>query len=192
MLTYIPVGGTGAKNRKNSWILKGSLFDRFMTEHLFIRLVTEFGFWSTALAGTFFAGRNFLAWEFGGQQLYSFLRDLPYSRRRVIAHSHGGSVVAFMLAMQPAIPLKSLITVDCPVPRKMDKVWKASTNVGVHVHFYGTGWGSRMRWLGQKGRPQRSMPWADHNLKMADHSSILRKPKHMVQMEKALALIAAA
>ena len=68
-MIYTPVAGTNAKKREQSWATSGSLFDRHMASSGFTRKAEEFGFWSTALAGTFFTGSGHLAWQFGGRQL---------------------------------------------------------------------------------------------------------------------------
>lgn len=190
-MIYIPVAGTNARKREKEWTALGSLFNLHMYDMGFVRQADEFGFWSTALAGTFFTGSAHLAWQFGGQQLYRFLQTVPFQDRNLIAHSHGGAVVAYALTLKPRLCIRSLITVDSPMPTSMDDVWwDGHFSIGVHIHLYGTGLGSHMRWLGQRGRFRRKMEWADHNLAIkGGHSGILRKAKYIPQINRALILV---
>lgn len=191
-LIYVPVAGTNAKKREHEWSAAGSLFDVHLAKLGCNRKAEEFGFWSTALAGTFFTGSGHLAWQFGARQLREFLRTLPFTDRNLIAHSHGGAVVAYALAMRPQLSIRSLITVDSPMPRSLDDIWThAAASIGMHVHLYGTGWRSAVRWLGQRARFKREMEWATYNLPIAGgHSGILRDPKHIPQIDEAIALVA--
>lgn len=182
MPAYIPVAGTHGRTRDKEWVTSDSLFARYMSELGWTRTADNFGFWSTQLSGTFFCGSSHLAWQFGGDMLRRFLLTLPYEDRIVIAHSHGGNVAAY--GVSSGVPIRALITVDSPVRRDMEEIWEAAVpHIGYHIHLYGTGFGSRMRWFGQRGRFKRRMPWADVNVRMKDHSSILRRQEPMLQME---------
>ena len=190
---YIPVAGTHGRTRKRPWFREGSMFDEYLTDYNWSRLATEFGFWDTALAGLRIQGSRHLAWSFGGLMLYQFLRDhVPYKDRIIIAHSHGGQVAFYAMAHRPHVPIRALITVDTPVRGDMAEQRKAASEAcPLHVHLYGKGWGSRMRWLGQQGAFTRKMP-EPHvlNLPMrGGHSGILRKSKYVSQILDPLDLI---
>lgn len=187
MTDYIPVAGTHGLKRAGEWVNAHSLFDQYLTSRGFTRRCAEFGFWSTALTGTFFSPDH-LAWQFGGQQLRAFLQTVPYESRNIIAHSHGGQVAAYAASLLPAIQIRSLITVDAPVRRDMDPVWEeARKHVVFHIHLYGHGVGNAVRWLGQRGRFRRQMPWADWNIRIkGGHSGILREAKHLGQLDSVL------
>lgn len=191
MPTYVPIAGTWAKKQAHRWTDPDSLFDCHLQKRGFIREAAAFGFWSTALAGTFFSGPNHLAWQFGGQQLYLFLCDLPYQKRNLFGHSHAGAVIAYALAMKPAVTVRSVVTIDSPMPRSLDPVWhEASKTIGVHVHLYGSGMGSKIRWFGQRGRFKRQMDWADHNIHVdGGHSGVVRDAKHIPQIDEALMIV---
>ena len=192
MTVYVPVAGTNAKKRKHQWASAGSLFDVHLANLGFQRKAEAFGVWSTALAGTFFTGSGHLVWQFGARQFYEFMWGLPFEERNGVVHSHAGAIVAYALALKPRLVLRSLITIDCPMPKSLDAVWaEAKGSTKTHVHLYSTGWGSRMRWLGQRGRFKRQMEWATYNFPIAGgHSGILRAPKHIPQIDEALALVA--
>lgn len=191
MFRYMPISGTHEK-RKKSWVNKGSMFDRFMTAFGFARLA-EHGlrFWSGALAGTFFAGRGHRVWKFGGRTVYAFLEKLtPEERAKlvIVAHSHGGTVLAYALAMRPLLKVGAIVTVGTPVRKDMDDVWAlAKEATDLHIQIYSVGVGSFMRWVGQRGRLRREMPWADVRWTVkGGHSGVLRKKKHMPQFARVL------
>ena len=192
-LTYVPVAGTWGKKRETPWHDAGSMFDEYLTARHWRRKADAFEFWSTARAGSFFLsfGNAHLAWEHGGEHLYRFLRDLPYRERVIVAHSHGGQVAFEALALRPAVPVRALITVDSPVRGDMtEKRAEAIKVCALHIHLYGKGWGSRMRWLGQQGAFRRKMDTAHHNIAIkGGHSGILTKAKHVEQIDQALRVI---
>ena len=190
MFRYMPISGTHEK-RKKSWVNKGSLFDRFMTVFGFTRLADDLRFWSGALAGTFFTSSGHRVWQYGGRQVYSFLEKLTEEERKklvIVAHSHGGTVLAYALAMRPLLKVGAIVTVGTPVRRDIDDVWqKAKEATDLHIQIYSVGFGSFVRWIGQRGRLRREMPWADKRWSVkGGHSGVLRKRKHMSQFVRVL------
>lgn len=185
---YVPVAGTWAEKDTETlqWYEAGSPFAVWMARRGWTRKATEFGFWSTALGGTLWCGGDHLAWQFGGRVLRSFLGDLPWEHRNVVAHSHGGQIVAYALA--DGLPIRSLVTISTPVRRDMDPVWAASLDVrqGRHVALYATGWGDRIRWLGQRGRFRRVVDGADGVEVQGGHSGVVREARYFDQWTSVL------
>ena len=183
-MIYIPVAGTHAATRADSFHRAGSLFDQLLRRLGHERHAEAFGFWSTALAGTFFTGSGHLAWQFGAKQLQQALNAKPYADRNLIAHSWGGAVVAYCLADPDTARVRTVITIDTPLQRGLDDIWYAGVkNRTYHEHLYATGWGSRIRFIAQRGRCQRQMPWATRNARITGgHSGLLHHPRHMGQI----------
>ena len=183
-MKYVPVAGTHAKKDKQAWNRPEALFAKYVQKEGWEWCGRPFGFWSTALAGTFFSGGGHLAWRFGAAQLRDYLNELPYEDRNVIAHSWGGAVVAYMLADPKTEMVRSVVTVDTPIQRSLDDLWEAgSLNRSYHEHLYSKGWGSRIRYAAQRGRFTNKMSWATVNTNIkGGHSGILNKKKHMKQI----------
>ena len=192
MTGYVPVDGTHAAKRKD-WDRADSLFDQYLRRRGFARTCRAFGFWPTAIGGPLICSGH-LGWQFGGRELRQFLAGLPFKDRIVIAHSHGGQVAAYALAAKPVIPVRALVTIGTPCRKDMDDVWaEVRQSVKCHIHLYGTGWGARVRWIGQRFRFKREMPTARENHAITGgHSGILRKAQHMGQIDAVLARIRAA
>lgn len=187
-LAYIPIAGTGAWSRDGEWERAGSFFDRHLQRQGWTRRANEFGFWSTALTGTFFTASGHATWQFGAYVLRNFLLTLPVEDRILLAHSHGGQVAAYALALEPLLPIRALVTIDVPCRRDMHEVWETgSFAVPLHIHLYGTGLGSAVRWLGQRGHFARRISTATENLPIkGGHSGILRKAKYVTQIDPIL------
>ncbi len=183
MTKYVPVAGTNAGMQEHAWNREGSLFALFMRDHGFEWCGAAFGFWSTALAGTFFTGSGHLAWQFGAKQLQAHVNALAYEDRNIWAHSWGGAVVAYLLADPKTERVRSVVTIDTPLQRRLDPVWYAGKhNRDYHEHLFSKGWGSRIRFLAQRGRPMRAMPWADRNTNITGgHSGMLNRQAFMPQ-----------
>ena len=190
-LKYIPVGGTGARSRHNAFIHEGSVFDLFMAEHGYDRLALPDGrmFWSGGVDGTFFSVPGHPIWRHGADSLAPFILEQLYKDRILILHSHAGQVGAYAFRKiaeeHPGERIRAAITYDSPVRRDMDETWAiAETVVDLHIHVYGTGWGSRMRFLGQRARFARTFPPPAVNKGIkGGHSGGLRKWKFMDQLE---------
>jgi|TARA_Y100000310_G_C20645096_1_gene796091 hypothetical protein len=182
---YLPLAGTW-RAVEDRWCRPGSPFDQIAAQHQLERVGRELRFWSTALSGTRFCGSKHLAWQFGGEQVVDYTEDEDMGDELIIiAHSHGGQVAAYALANDATCD--TLITVDTPIRRDMEEVWRAGTpNRRRHLHLYGTGWGSRMRIFGQR-RFKREMPWATKNLRIdGGHSGILADAEHRDQWHEIL------
>jgi pimeloyl-ACP methyl ester carboxylesterase len=174
-MRYIPIAGTWAGKDDESWHRAGSRTDRFLQKAGLVRLADELPFWSSALSGARFCGGSHLAWQFGADLLVRFLETVPKDDRNLIAHSHGGQVVAYALAQGAKV--RRVVTVCSPVRRDMDAVWSVNT-AAPHLHLYSIGWGDRMRWFGQRARFRRKMPWADDNRRIdGGHSGMLVRPE---------------
>ena len=189
MIEYVPIAGTNEHGA--SWCKPGSLFDTYLTRLGITRRQAARQFWSRALAGTFFTGSGHRVWQFGGDDLRVYLDSISsyrLARTILIAHSYGGAVLAYALAKRPRIRVGAIITVGTPIRRDLDEVWEvARTSTQWHVHLYGTGFGSWMRWVGQRGRFARRMRWADLNYSVkGGHSGVLRKAQHIPQFAQAI------
>jgi pimeloyl-ACP methyl ester carboxylesterase len=193
-ILYTPIAGTNEKHG-HSWVDFDSLFDRHLDSRGFGRRARELRFWSAALAGTWFTFSGHQPWIFGGEQLRKFLETLPVVDDIVqvvlIGHSYGGAVIAYALAGRPMIRVRAVITMGTPLRRDLDPVWTlAEQAIALHVHMYGTGLGSWIRFAGQRGRFMRKMPWLEHNLPVkGGHSGVFRKAKHIPQIDRALCLV---
>ncbi len=190
-LRWIPVGGTGARSRHNAFIWEGSLFDHFMMARGFDRLALPENrmFWSGAVDGTFYSIPGHPIWKHGADALLDFILSQPYRDRILIMHSHGGQVGAYtfrgLAERYRGERIRAAVTYDSPIRRDMDETWAiAETVIDLHIHLHGTGWGSRMRFLGQRARFTRTFPPpALNNGVKGGHSGGLRKPKFMGQLE---------
>ncbi len=183
MTKFTPVAGTNAAMREDSWHLEQSLFSRFMETLEFEWNGRYYGFWSTALAGTWFTQSKHLVWQFSARELRDHLNAMPFGDRNVFGHSWGGAVIAYCLADPKTLPVRSVVTVDTPLQRSLDPIWLAGVKKrAYHEHLYSKGWGSRIRFVAQRGRFLRTMPWATRNTNIVDgHSGMLHRAKHMEQ-----------
>ena len=134
------------------------------------------------------------AWRTGAETLRGFLRG----RRRelheaggvtIVAHSHGGQVLAYALAeMHADVCPVHVVTVDMPVRRDMDVIYgRAAARCHQWVHLYSErGWKSRFRWLGNRFG-SRTLDVAHRNRKVSGgHSGILDDAGHMDQWDEIL------
>lgn len=97
--------------------------------------------WPTGLSGLPFVGRDL--WPTWGKALLDFAREFPYEDRNVLAHSHGGQVAIYALALGAPIGLsqtpapvrfRTLTTVGTPVRADVPAV-QAATNVRYWQHI---------------------------------------------------------
>ncbi|HEU01317.1 hypothetical protein LCGC14_0795530 [marine sediment metagenome] len=194
IILYTPIAGTNEKHGR-SWVDASSLFDRHLAAQGFERRAEELRFWSAALAGTWFTFSGHQPWIFGGEQLREFLGTLPVVDGVVdvvlIGHSYGGAVIAYALAGRPMIHVRAVITMGTPLRRDLDPVWAlAEEAIVLHIHLYGTGLRSWVRFAGQRLRFRRKMPWLLHNYAVkGGHSGVFRKAKHIPQIDHALSII---
>jgi hypothetical protein len=127
-------------------------------------------------------------WDAAGRALAHYIMPplcdhaiIPPSETFIIAHSHGGNVVAYACGVY-GLKVSGLITVATPVRKNMDAVYKkAAENIDRHLHLY-AGWKDYMQILGGLFDGQwgihRDMPYAEKNAKMpGGHGDILRDPK---------------
>ena len=209
---YIPIAGTWArkKNDPGSWYKAGSVFDRHLALQLgYTRVPEKYqpnGFWSGDLNGLFIQklfAKSEDDWKNGGRELARFIvrrQDIlaPAEEVVLIAHSHGGQVVAFALQMLSELPLNDnslqnirVVTVDMPVrsgrilwliPRGMTKTYKiALTSVAARwTHLYSDLW-TWIRIWGSRGGPRR-LAGACQNIQMpGGHSGVLSQQALMHQ-----------
>ena len=201
---YIPVAGTWARSRQDAaaWYRCGSRFDNLMRRRGYDRVEQDGdpsrpdrGYWSGDVGGLL-AQRLWPwsdphePWTKGAAELRRFLhaRRAEFGGRGValVAHSHGGQVVAYALAglhvgTREAIGPIAIVTVDTPIRQDMASVYRQALAHGDHwTHCYSErGLGSMWRWLGNRFGT-RQLEGADRNLEVTGgHSGILSDPVHM-------------
>lgn len=142
MTPYIPVQGTHAWDEDPlnfQWWEPGSAFTQYLQTLglALIDLALPF-LWSTELDGVGIGNKQ-TTWKGAGHALRYFIGDqfpmgLPFEKRNVIAHSHGGQVVFYACAH--GLKLRNLITVGTPVRGDMEKIVKAARpNIGYWLHI---------------------------------------------------------
>lgn len=209
---YIPVAGTWARRnfRRNAWYRTGSPFDQRMNEIGYTRVdqnrdsqKPDRGFWSGDVNGLIFQRllrTSQRDWKLGGADLAEFIgvkrrKELANAKEvAIIAHSHGGQVVAFALKFlsdQGIDPLGNLrvVTVDMPIRsgRVLGFLWRRSMD---HIYeaacgFVGQQWDhlysqrawrhlkTYWRWLGSQFGPRR-LKYARSNREIpGGHSGVL-------------------
>lgn len=176
----------------DDWAAVGSPFRKMLAREGF-GIAPEF-VWSENVSGLprfiTLASRKHSDWKAGGYAFALFARD--YAGANVIAHSHGGPVVAYGCAKYGA-KVHRLITVGTPPRRDMDKVWfEAKQNIGYWAHVTDTG-GDFMQFLGglfdlHIGR-LTVQEHADRNIPLDDigHSGLFRDPNKFHHWPKLLA-----
>jgi hypothetical protein len=96
--------------------------------------------WSTNLDGLLLSKKT--TWKAGGKALRYYVGDqfpegLPYEKRNLIAHSHGGQCVFYAAA--EGLRIRNLITVGTPVRGDMAAVVNtARPNIGYWLHICDT------------------------------------------------------
>lgn len=77
-------------------------------------------------------------WQAGGEACGSFLAGVPYARRNLISHSHGGQVGIYA-GLDRSI--RTLVTIGTPVRGDMQQVYEeARPNIGYHLHICDDTW----------------------------------------------------
>lgn len=141
---YIPVQGThGWDDNPNSfaWWENNSAFSQYLKTLGLIHINDEFPFeWSTQLDGILSMDQTkHIVWKAAGKALSyyvgrQFPKGLPYDKRNLIAHSHGGQVVFYACA--DGLEIRNLITVGTPVRGDMEAVvFKARKNIKNWLHI---------------------------------------------------------
>ena len=203
---YIPVAGTWSRRSDDpgAWYKSGSAFDGTLAGLGYQRvpeLPDSTGFWSGDLNGLFiqkFFGKSKDDWKDGGRALANFIRRRHAGLLEaaddvvLIAHSHGGQVVAFALRQlyrenhHHMLYNLRVVTVDMPVRsgrflgiirRGMTKVYKTALRAvaGRWTHLYDGLW-DRTRVMGSHAGP-RELKGACQNIEIpGGHSAVLRDP----------------
>ena len=189
MTTLILVPGTWG-GQPGDWTSKGSPFQTFVESKDFACL--SFQGWTGDLCGVPIIGENgsHSDWIAGGFSLAYFLKSIPYFDRNVIAHSHGGQVVAYCCE-RTGTDIRRLLTVATPVRKDMFPIYKeAAKHIGYWEHARSSGWDLMQRlgealdghigWL-------RNMPDANQNIVIPGmgHSKLLHDSKFIPMLESA-------
>ena len=202
-IPYIPIPGTNVLNRAPSkdWWNLGSLFDRVAVRCGFRRVERDgdptkqdLPFWSRAINGLLpqqliKRSRKHDAWRAGASKWRDFIvankDDFKDDGLCLIAHSHGGQVIAYLLPL-----LKSLhfpiyvITLDMPVRRDMESIYRYANGVAsawVHAHS-GWGWKSMLRILGSRFNSSKLFV-ADVNIPVeGGHSAFINPTPYIRQL----------
>ena len=219
---YVPVAGTWSRSHHDhaqAWYRVGSLFDRLLVRHGYQRVEQDGdperpdrGYWSGDVNGLLIQGvwrwvwirARHPAWRTGGETLRQFLRvrmrELGAAGGvTIVAHSHGGQVLAYAVAALTAHTRAALgpihvITVDMPVRRDMAAPYElARQHCASWTHLYSQrGWQSRFRWLGNRFG-SRTLAVADRNIEVTGgHSGVLSQPAHLPQWDAILPALQAA
>lgn len=190
---FLPIAGTWSFD--DPWYQQGPWLD-YMAAHGFLPVRDEDGApfrWTTNLNGLGNLLRRIPLvnrlpsvrhdewdWRAGGDALAYFMdSDVEIEDRNLVAHSHGGPVVAFACARRR---IRTLITIGTPARADLQQVWtKARPNIGYWLHVMDAD-ADEIGWLGGIGdgrvSTSRLQPLADRNLLLKDisHSNLLRNP----------------
>lgn len=144
--------------------------------------------WSTALAGTFFSGRDFRSWWRGALGLAEDLETLPVRDRNLICHSHAGNLGVMVASdlQRSAGGLNSLVTI-C-TPRRRDKTMQALYEAvecpWLHIYCKHV-WSNRMQWMGARGASwMMPAPAQNAKVKGIGHSELLRQPRRFEHIHR--------
>jgi pimeloyl-ACP methyl ester carboxylesterase len=185
MIRYIAIAGTFGAN-KHDWFADDSNLSQFLKKQHCEQLVvvpSNRYMWSTAVDGI---GESEDTWDAAGRALAHYIAPpllgeslLKPEETFIIAHSHGGNVVAYACGKY-GLKINGLITVGTPVRNDLNDIYKAaSANISRHLHLY-AGWRDYWQVWGSlfDGRfgIHREHPFASWNSKVpkSDHGSILR------------------
>lgn len=187
MTTLALVGGTWG----GDWLADGTPFRQYVEARDFTCI--PFEGWSGDVDGLpceFGKNGKHSDWIAGGFALAYFLRGIPYSGRNVIAHSHGGQVIAYC-ALRTGTPIRNLVTVCTPVRSDMTPAYHALQEVVGHWrHVSAAGWDFFQR-AGELADGhfgwQRKMPKAPNVdnvlIKGIGHSRLLNDPEFFAHWE---------
>ena len=193
----------------DAWYRRSSPFDQLMVQHGLRRVdqdgdpqTPDRGYWSGDVGGLLLQrawpwADAHAPWTQGAHELVTFIfqRWAEFGVGvTLVAHSHGGQVVAYALELlrhEDPLPLH-VITVDMPVRRDMAGVYaRAQQAAASWTHLYSErGWKSRFRWLGNRFGP-RELAGATRNIEVAGwHSGIVSDLQHMQQWHDILTHLA--
>lgn len=182
-MTVVAVAGTWAW--QSAWWQDGSPFWRYMEAHgVYPARINGLPFrWSTDLGNSWkFWQTRRSQWEAGGDALAYYLDALPAQHRVVLAHSHGGQVVAHAAAM--GVEIDRVVTIATPYRADMEVTYaKARASIRRWAHVLDSD-GDNTAWWGAFGDRRvgnvRHFTQADANIKIAGigHSGLLSDPKH--------------
>lgn len=174
---------------KHDWFLPDSNLSKFLAEQDCKQVITDplnMYMWSTKIDGV--KGDDD-EWDAAGRALAHYIVP-PLAKESLlkpkdtflIAHSHGGNVVAYACGKY-GLKVSGLVTVGTPVRKELFPIYAAaSDNIERHLHLYAS-WRDYMQILGSlfDGRfgIHREQPYAEKNAKVegGDHGSILRDTK---------------
>jgi pimeloyl-ACP methyl ester carboxylesterase len=183
---YITIAGTFGAKHALDWYAPTSDFSKLLRENdceqLEVHPLKRY-MWSTAIDGV---DNNHTTWDASGRALAHYIAPpllgeslVKPEDTYIIAHSHGGNVVAYACANY-GLKINGLITVGTPIRKDLHDIYKAaSPNIARHLHIY-AGWRDYWQWWGAlfDGRfgIHRKHPFATHNKQVpkGDHGSILR------------------
>lgn len=192
---FLPIAGTWSFD--DAWYQAGPFID-FMAQHNLLPVLDEDGApfrWTTNLNGLGamlrhvpllnrlpFVRHDEWDWKAGGDALAYFMdADVELEDRNLIAHSHGGPVVAYACQRRR---IRTLITIGTPARGDLHDLWvKARPNIGYWLHVMDAKT-DKVGWLGGIGdgrvSTDRLQPLADRNLLLRDisHSNLLRNPAY--------------
>ena len=186
---YTAIPGTWAfdgRTTNGKWWMASSRFAEAMRKRDLAPVFDDPFVWSTDVNGVgiaaWFGGTSsYNDWEAGAQALAYYLRDVPYTSRNIIAHSHGGQIA--LMAARNGVMIRNLLTIATPVRKDMQDTYdKARPNIGRWTHVH-SDWSDWMQILGgvfdgSLGM-RRKMPLADYNIQLpkVGHSSIIEQPE---------------
>lgn len=187
MIRYITIPGTGTEKRSFDWHLPNSELTKLLAEHDCVLLETsplKRYMWSTDVDGI---DDNHLTWDAAGRALAHYIAPpllgeslLKPEDTYIIAHSHGGNVVAYACGKY-GLKINGLITVGTPIRKDLHDIYQAASgNISRHLHLY-AGWRDYWQWWGAlfDGRfgIHRKHPFAkNQKVSKGNHGSILRDP----------------
>lgn len=185
----IVVGIAGTWAWKSPWWQDGSDFWTYMITRHNIHPARIDGLpfrWSTDLADSWkFWKKRRSDWEAGGDALAYYLKHIPYRYRVVLAHSHGGQVVAH--CAKHGVRIDRLVTLATPVRADMQDTWaQARPHIRQWMHVMDSE-GDKTAWWGAFGDRKfgntREFSQADTVVKVGGigHSDLLndRKKFHL-------------
>lgn len=178
-----------SKDREEWWWSAGEEVSPFVR-----KVVMGLGFtprvfrWETRINGGprlpwhWFRKRRHTTWESWGDALAEDLREVPFTERMIVAHSHGGAVACRAVAQ---VPVKLLITISSPVRNDLTDWYRETARHAdrwVHVHSDADRmfrWGSYFDGKFDLFTKDKSQPFAHQNIYIpkVGHSGLLRDPR---------------
>lgn len=186
MIRYINVAGTFGAMHPDDWFHPKSNLSKFLSEHGCEPAVVDpmkRYMWSTEVDGIH---ADHSTWDAAGRALAHYIVPPLFEESLikpidtfVIAHSHGGNVVAYACGKY-GLKINGLITVGTPIRRDLYAVYQAANSqISRHLHLY-AGWRDYWQLLGSlfdgKFGLHREHPFAEWNdeIKNGNHGCVLR------------------